>query len=72
MRIQVNGELRVVSPQVSLPELLDSLAIPPDRVAIELNERVIRRTEWPQAILQDGDKIEIVYFVGGGTDNKSR
>jgi len=64
--IQVNGESREVSEQVSLQELLHRLAIPRDRVAIELNEEVIRRAEWPAAILQEGDKVEIVHFVGGG------
>ena len=51
---------------MSLPELLRRLAIPRDRVAIELNEKVLRRAEWPAAILHEGDKLEIVHFVGGG------
>jgi len=64
--IRVNGETREVPQQVSLPELLRRLAIPRDRVAIELNEKVLRRAEWPAAILHEGDKLEIVHFVGGG------
>ena len=38
----------------------------PERVAIELNHRVVRRSEWASTTLEDGDRIEIVHFVGGG------
>lgn len=67
MVIEVNGESREVPQQVSLEELLQCLSLPRDRVAIELNQKVIRKTEWPVAVLQEGDKIEIVHFVGGGS-----
>ena len=71
MLIHVNGESREVLEQVSVQELLLSLAIPSDRVAIELNERVIRRAEWRNALLHEGDKLEIVHFVGGGGSSLS-
>ncbi len=38
-----------------------------DRVAIELNHNVVPREHWPQTQLSDGDHLEIVHFVGGGT-----
>ena len=66
MRVQVNGEAQEVSSEASLEELLISLAIPGDRIAIELNQKVIRRADWPTSTLREGDKIEIVHFVGGG------
>lgn len=66
MQVQVNGESREISQEASLEELLLSLSIPRERVAIELNQKVIRRAEWPVSILREGDRIEIVHFVGGG------
>jgi len=64
--VLVNGEAREINQEASLEELLVRLAIPGDRIAIELNQKVIRRAEWPGLTLRDGDKIEIVHFVGGG------
>ncbi len=66
MRIQVNGEPREVEEHLSLPELVASLNLKPEQVAIELNHKVIRRREWSEAILREDDKVEIVHFVGGG------
>jgi thiamine biosynthesis protein ThiS len=39
----------------------------PDRVAIELNREIVPRDQWPQTPLHDGDRLEIVHFVGGGS-----
>ena len=66
MRIQVNGEPREVDENLSLPELIASLSLKPEQIAVELNQKVIRRLEWPRTTLRDDDKIEIVHFVGGG------
>lgn len=71
MLVYVNGERHELSGATSLAALLSVLSIPGDRVAIELNEKVIRRADWPVSILEDGDKIEIVHFVGGGTGLKA-
>ncbi len=43
-----------------------SLGMKPDRVAIELNREIVPRDRWPQTPLRDGDRLEIVHFVGGG------
>lgn len=66
MFIQVNGESREVPRDVSLQELLIQLAVPGDRVAIELNQEVVRRAAWTEVKLQEDDRVEIVHFVGGG------
>jgi thiamine biosynthesis protein ThiS len=52
--------------QTSLEDLLVTLALPRERVAVELNQKVVRRVDWPVSTLREGDKIEIVHFVGGG------
>jgi thiamine biosynthesis protein ThiS len=64
--IQLNGEEREVKESTSLPELVESLSLKPEQVAIELNQRVIRRAQWESTVLQEADKVEIVHFVGGG------
>ena len=66
MRVQINGETREFVDDLRLSDLVDELSLPPERVAIELNKRVVRRNEWPETIITEGDRIEIVHFVGGG------
>ena len=67
MRIQINGEPREF-PQsfLLLNELLDTLSLPPQRIAVELNKTIVPRSLWEKTTLKDGDQIEIVQFVGGG------
>ena len=66
MIIRVNGETREVSPSLTLAELVEELGLAAERVAIELNHDVIRRATWPETMLGEGDRVEIVHFVGGG------
>ena len=51
-----------------MDDLVRELSLTPARVAIELNRDVIRRADWNTTILNDGDRIEIVHFVGGGSE----
>jgi sulfur carrier protein len=64
--IQVNGEAREVEENMSLPELVRSLHLKAEQVAIELNKTVVRRAQWESTMLHEADKVEIVHFVGGG------
>ena len=66
LRIQVNGEVRSVTAQSTLNELIAELSLPPARIAVELNGTVVRRDQWPETALAEGDRLEIVHFVGGG------
>jgi thiamine biosynthesis protein ThiS len=69
VRIQVNGEAREVEENIALPELVASLNLKAEQVAIELNQNVVRRAQWPSTMLQTDDKVEIVHFVGGGCES---
>ncbi|MBK7512779.1 MAG: sulfur carrier protein ThiS [Chloracidobacterium sp.] len=64
--VYLNGETRHVTAETALAELLDQLSLPHQRIAIELNKAVIRRADWPNTTVNEGDRIEVVHFVGGG------
>lgn len=52
---------------LTLKGLVDSLGLVPDQVAVEHNLKIVRRGNWPDTVLASGDRVEIVHFVGGGT-----
>ena len=66
MRIQVNGQPREVDEDIPLPQLIATLNLKPEQLAIELNHNVVRRAQWQETFLHAGDSVEIVHFVGGG------
>ena len=66
MLVQLNGESREVRDRSTLDDLVGELSLTPSRIAIELNQQVVRRDKWVSTTLTDGDRIEIVHFVGGG------
>lgn len=66
IQIVVNGEPREVPAGQRLPDLLRHLAVDPSRVAVELNRRIVRKNDWAETLVEDGARLEIVQFVGGG------
>jgi thiamine biosynthesis protein ThiS len=66
MNLIINGESRS-SEAETLTALVEQLGMKADRVAVELNREIVRRDAWPQTRLKDGDQLEIVHFVGGGS-----
>jgi thiamine biosynthesis protein ThiS len=66
MQMQVNGEQRTVPAGLTVAGLLKELDIRPDRVAVELNLTILDRSEFDRRSLQEGDRIEIISFIGGG------
>lgn len=64
--ITLNGEQLPIEGNIDLETLVGQLALPAKRLAVEMNGNVIRRADWPQTTVSDGDKIEVVHFVGGG------
>jgi thiazole synthase len=71
LRLTVNGEPRQADHGTTVAALLAAMGIDPARVAVERNRDVIPRATWAQAGLADGDRIEIVAFIGGGSGGGS-
>ena len=68
MNIQVNGETVEIGSQTTVAQLLVERDVKmPDRVVVELNAEVVDRVAFNDTTLQDGDKVEFLYFMGGGT-----
>ncbi|MFQ5747800.1 MAG: sulfur carrier protein ThiS [Gemmatimonadota bacterium] len=65
-RIEVNGEPRTAPAGQTVAGLLESLGLDGRLVVVELNRQIIRRNEIHEVRLRDGDRIELVHFVGGG------
>ena len=70
LRLTVNGEPRKADPGTTVAALLRAMGIDPARVAVERNRDVIPRATWNDAGLADGDRIEIVAFIGGGSGSE--
>lgn len=66
MRLKINGDEKDVANVSTLVDLVESLAMKSDRVAVELNREIVPRSNWAATTLKDGDQLEIVHFVGGG------
>jgi sulfur carrier protein len=71
MILHINAEPRTFpdpAPEApfTLAALIESLNMKSDRVAVELNRDIAPRPSWPSIQLKDGDRLEIVHFVGGG------
>lgn len=68
MTLHINGDERTFpdSPTFTLAALIEILGMKSDRVAVELNREIAPRDRWAQTLLKDGDRLEIVHFVGGG------
>ena len=72
MKIQINGEPRTFEGTLTLTSLVEQLGMKSDRVAVELNREIVPRDRWQVTQLADGDQLEIVHFVGGGTRGGTR
>jgi thiamine biosynthesis protein ThiS len=66
MKVIINGEAKEIVGELSLNELLEHFTLPQERVAVELNREVVRKKDWENVKINDGDKLEVIHFVGGG------
>ena len=65
-KIQLNGASYEINNGTNLNELLNKLKIQKNKVAIEVNGEIVEKNKYPNLILNKGDKVEIVQFIGGG------
>ena len=65
-KIQLNGDPYEINNGTNLNELLHKLQIQKNKVAIEVNGEIVEKNKYPNLILNKGDKVEIVKFIGGG------
>jgi thiamine biosynthesis protein ThiS len=66
MKLQINGEEREFESPTTLATLVEGLGMKAGRVAVELNRNIVPRERWAETELSDGDRLEVVHFVGGG------
>ncbi len=66
MKIQVNGEKRDITGDLTVADLVEQLGLRPEQVAVEVNEKLVPRRSRNEVGLQAGDRVELVTMVGGG------
>lgn len=66
MQVIVNDEPRTLPDGATVADLVTALALGPRRIAVEVNVQVVPRATYAQTVLREGDRIEIIHFVGGG------
>jgi len=69
MKLHINGDERTLPDtpaSFTLAALVEILGMKVDRVAVELNRDIVPRDRWAETVLHQGDRLEIVHFVGGG------
>lgn len=66
MEITINGKSRTFDETCTIASMLEQLDLHPQRVAVELNQEIIKRDQYTTVMVSDGDEIEVLQFVGGG------
>ena len=66
MEIRLNGKMRDVEQDITIHQLLDSLKLHPLRVAVQVNEDIIKRDRYEEVILKSGDTVEVLTIMAGG------
>lgn len=66
INIILNGKKEVLGAELSVAELLKKKNIRPEVVTVELNDRILNREEFSKTAIKDSDRLEFVYFMGGG------
>ena len=70
MRLLINGDSRLIPGMTkfgALDQVLSALSIRKELVAVALNDIIVPRARWDKTMVSDGDRVEVVHFVGGGS-----
>lgn len=66
MKIILNGEVKEIPNELTATQLVDMLQMSNDRIAMEVNQEIVPRSDYKNFVFSDGDKVEIVRAIGGG------
>jgi thiamine biosynthesis protein ThiS len=66
MKLHINGEIRTFDAPVSVLEVLRAMNLPSQKIAVELNLEIVPKSAYESQMVAEGDRIEIVHFIGGG------
>ena len=66
IRVELNGKERDVSAGLTVSDLLDTLDLEPGLVVVERNREILTRAQYHEVAVREGDRLELVHFVGGG------
>src|SRR6185295_11358509 len=70
IEIRLNGETQELPAALNIAQLLEHFDLPKDRVAVERNRSIVPRPQWENIALSQGDELEVVHFVGGGSGSE--
>ena len=66
IHVRLNGQDREFQPGQTVHALLLSLDLRPELIVVERNREILQRAQYPEVVVEDGDTLELVHFVGGG------
>ena len=66
IKIKLNGKAKLIAKNLEIQTLINDLKVPIKKIAIELNQEILDKKKLKKIILKNGDKVEIVHFIGGG------
>jgi sulfur carrier protein len=66
MKITVNGNIKEVYEGINVEELIASSFEKNKGIIVELNEKIVHRNHWSEQLLQEGDVLQLIQFIGGG------
>ena len=69
IEIRLNGESHQLPASLNIAQLLEHFDLPKDRVAVERNRMIVPKLQWESIAVTNGDELEVVHFVGGGSGN---